>query len=116
MAVLGISYVTVWSKDITANRHLFANILELPIAYEDENIVVFETGNTQLVLQRAIGADADLDGTVQFALGVTHMDELVQSLMENNHSLEIDREDLGMSQRITALRLPSGQRVEFIGE
>lgn len=115
MAVLGISYVTVWSKDLAANRHIFANVLEIPIAYEDENIVVFETGSAQLVLQRAVGADAELDGTVQFGLSVTQMDDLVQVLAENDQTLEIDREELGMGQRVTVLRLPSGQRVEFVG-
>lgn len=116
MPVIGISYVAVWSKDLAANRHVFANVLELPIAYEDENIVVFETNGAQLVLQRAIGADEHLDGTVQFGFSVTELKALTQALIEAGQKIELDQEDLGMSHRVTVLRLPSGQSVEFIGE
>ncbi len=115
MPVIGISYVTVWSKDLAANRHLFANVLEIPIAYEDENIVAFETGSTLLVLQRATGADAELDGTLQFGLNVSQMDAIVEALKQNGVQLELDREELGLEQRVTVLRLPSGQRVELVG-
>ncbi|MCS7087405.1 MAG: VOC family protein [Thermoflexales bacterium] len=115
MPVLGISYVTVWSKDLAANRHFFANVLEIPIAYEDENIVAFETGGTLLVLQRAVGADAELDGTLQFGLSVSQMDAIVETLRQNGIQVELDREDLGLEQRVTILRLPSGQRVELVG-
>lgn len=116
MPVVGISYVAVWSKDLAANRHVFANVLELPIAYEDENIVVFETDGAQLVLQRAIGADERLDGTVQFGFNVTGLEALTQALAEAGQAIELNQEDLGMKQRVTVLRLPSGQAVEFIGE
>ena len=116
MAVSGISYVAVWSKDLSANRHVFANVLELPIAYEDENIVVFETDGAQLVLQRAIGADAHLDGSVQFGFNVDALDDVTKALQDAQQTIELDQEDLGMQQRVTVLRLPSGQSVEFIGE
>jgi len=116
MAVLGISYVAIWSTDLTENRHLFANVLELPIAYEDENIVVFQTDGAQLVLQRAIGADAHLDGTVQFGFAARDLDTLSEALKLAGHDITLDREELSMSQRVTVLRLPSGQLVEFVGE
>jgi hypothetical protein len=116
MAVLGISYVAVWSKDLTQNRNLFANILELPISYEDEDIVVFETDGAQLVLQRAKGPDEHLDGTVQFGFNVSKLDEITDALKAGGNNIELDREDLGMQQRVTAVRLSSGQSVEFIGD
>lgn len=116
MAVMGISYVAVWSKDLSANRHVFANVLELPIAYEDDNIVVFETAGAQLVLQRAIGADEHLDGSVQFGLAVNALDHVTRALQQARQTIELDQEDLGMKQRVTVLRLPSGQSVEFVGE
>ncbi len=116
MPVLGISYVAVWSKNLAANRHVFANILELPIAYEDENIVVFETDGAQLVLQRATGIDEHLDGTIQFGFNVTELEALTRALVEAGQTIELDQEDLGMKQHVTVLRLPSGQSVEFIGE
>jgi catechol 2,3-dioxygenase-like lactoylglutathione lyase family enzyme len=116
MAVLGISYVAVWSKNLAANRHVFANVLELPIAYEDDSIVVFETDGTQLVLQRAADADAHLDGTIQFGFNVSELDAVTKSLQDAGQTIELDQEDLGMKQRVTVLRLSSGQSVEFIGE
>lgn len=116
MAVLGISYVAVWSKNLAANRHVFANVLELPIAYEDDSIVVFETDGAQLVLQRATGADEHLDGTVQFGFNVSELDAITKSLHDDGQTIELDQEDLGMKQRVTVLRLSSGQSVEFIGE
>ena len=30
-----ISYIAIWSKDLDANRGIFANLLGIPIAYED---------------------------------------------------------------------------------
>ncbi|PJF48036.1 MAG: VOC family protein [Chloroflexi bacterium] len=116
MPIRGISYVAIWSKDLAANRHIFANVLELPIAYEDEHIVVFETDGAQLVLQRATGADEHLDGTIQFGFDVTDLETLTRALVEAGQTIELDREDLGMKQHVTVLRLPSGQSVEFIGE
>lgn len=116
MAVLGISYVAVWSKDLTQNRNLFANVLELPISYEDEDIVVFETAGTQLVLQRAKGPDEQLDGTVQFGFNVSKLDELTAALKAGGNNIELDREELSLQQRVTSVRLASGQSVEFIGD
>ncbi len=116
MAVTGISYVAVWSTDLTANRHVFANVLQLPIAYEDDDIVVFETDGAQLVLQRAVGADAHLDGTVQFGFHVGELDTITKALQDAKQTIELNQEDIGMKQRVTVLRLPSGQSVEFIGE
>ncbi len=116
MAVSGISYVAIWAKDLTENRHLFANVLALPIAYEDENIVVFQTDGAQLVLQRAVGADAHLDGTVQFGLVAHDLDAISDALRLGGYQIELDREELSMSQRVMVLRLPSGQLVEFVGE
>lgn len=113
---MGISYVAVWSKDLTQNRNLFANILELPISYEDEDIVVFETDGAQLVLQRAKGLDEHLDGTVQFGFHVNKLDEITTALKAGGNHVELDREELGMQQRVTAVRLSSGQSVEFIGD
>lgn len=116
MAVLGISYVAVWSKDLTQNRNLFANTLELPISYEDEDIVVFETDGAQLVLQRAKGPDEHLDGTVQFGFNVNRLEAITTALKAGGHQVELDQEDLGMQKRVTAVRLASGQSVEFIGD
>lgn len=116
MAISGISYVAVWSKDLSANRHVFANVLELPIAYEDENIVVFDTDGAQLVLQRAIGADLHLDGSVQFGFSVEALEDVTRALQDARQTIELDQEELGLKQRVTVLRLPSGQSVEFIGE
>lgn len=116
MPVLGVSYIAVWSKDLAANRHVFANVLELPIAYEDEDIVVFETDGAQLVLQRATGVDEHLDGTVQFGFSVTDLDGLTEALAADGQVITLDREELGIEQRrVTVLRLPSGHTVEFIG-
>jgi len=117
MSVQGISYIAIWSKDLAANRQVFANVLELPIAYEDVDIVVFETNGAQLVLQRATGVDEHLDGTVQFGFSVTDLDGLTEALAANGQVVVLDREDLGIEQqRVTVLRLPSGHTVEFIGE
>lgn len=77
---------------------------------------MFETDGAQLVLQRATGADERLDGTIQFGFNVTELESLTRALVEAGQTIELDREDLGMKQHVTVLRLPSGQSVEFIGE
>ena len=111
-----ISYVAVWSKDLESNRAVFANILGIPIAYEDENVVVFHTEGAQLVLQRAVDADAELDGTVQFGFSVDNLDQVTDALKAGNLTIDLDREELTTQQRVTVLRLKSGQAVEFTGE
>ena len=111
-----ISYVTLWSKDIKANRAMFANILGIPIAYEDDNVVVFQTEGAQLVLQRAIDADAELDGTVQFGISVDNLDQVTEALKAGNLTIDIDREEIAQNQRVTIVRLKSGQSVEITGE
>jgi hypothetical protein len=111
-----VSYVSIWSKDFAANREVFAGVLHMPISYEDEDIVVFATQGAQIVLQRAYGADAGLDGTVQFGLSVSNLDKVTKALQAANQQIDLDQEDIGLSQRVTVLKLPSGQTVEFVGE
>jgi hypothetical protein len=115
MSELQISYVSLWSKNFLGNRDVFANVLEIPISYEDEDIVVFETEGAQLVLQRAVGVDESLDGTIQFGIHVKHLDKITRALETAGHRIELDQEDLGQ-QRVTVLRLPSGHTVEFVGK
>lgn len=111
-----ISYIAVWSKDLTINRGIFANLLGIPIVYEDENVVVFQTEGTQLVLQRATDADANLDGTIQFGFEVDDLDSVTQVLENAGQVLSVNREQLELNQRVTILKLASGQSVEFIGK
>ncbi len=111
-----ISYVAVWSKHLEANRNVFANVLGIPISYEDENVVVFQTEGAQLVLQRAVDADAELDGTIQFGLNVENLDDVTEALKAGSQQIDVDREELDLKQRVTVLRLSSGQTVEFIGQ
>jgi hypothetical protein len=111
-----ISYIALWSKDLNINRGVFANLLGLPITYEDENVVVFQTEGTQLVLQRATDADADLDGTIQFGFEVSDLDAVTQTLENGGQMITVNREELELNQRVTVLRLASGQKVEFIGK
>ncbi len=111
-----VSYVALWSKDLEANRSVFANILGIPIAYEDDNVVVFQTDGAQLVLQRAIDANAELDGTVQFGISVDNLDQATEALKAGNLTIDIDREEIAQNQRVTILRLKSGQSVEITGE
>ena len=111
-----ISYIALWSKDLAQNRSIFANMLGIPITYEDENVVVFQTEGTQLVLQLARDADAELDGTIQFGFEVDDLDSITQVLEANNQVISVNREKLDPDQRVTVLRLPTGQNVEFIGQ
>jgi catechol 2,3-dioxygenase-like lactoylglutathione lyase family enzyme len=111
-----ISYIALWSRDLDKNRGIFANLLGIPIVYEDDNVVVFQTEGTQLVLQRATGADANLDGTIQFGFEVDDLDDVTQTLESNGQEIAVNRENLDPAQRVTVLRLPSGQSVEFIGK
>jgi hypothetical protein len=115
MSDFQVSYVSIWSKDFAANRDVFANVLRIPISYEDENIVVFATGGAQLVLQRAVDADAELDGSIQFGLHVNGLERITDALHKAGLDVTLDREDLGHTQGVTVLRLPSGQTVEFVG-
>ena len=116
MSTNQISYIALWSKDLDVNRGIFANLLGIPIAYEDENVVVFQTEGAQLVLQRAADADADLDGTVRIGFDVEGLDALTTRLANNGQEIALNREKLDPDQRITVLRLPSGQSIEFIGK
>ena len=111
-----ISYIALWSKDLDANRGVFANLLGIPIVYEDDNVVVFQTEGTQLVLQRARDADANLDGSIQVGFEVDDLDSLTQRLQNNGQSIVFDREKLDPDQRVTMVRLPGGQSIELIGK
>ncbi len=111
-----ISYIALWSKELDANRGIFANLLGIPIVYEDENVVVFQTEGTQLVLQRARDADANLDGTIQVGFEVEDLDTLTQRLQSNGQTITVNREQLDPDQRVTVVRLPGGQNIELIGK
>ena len=65
---------------------------------------------------RAIGADAGLAGTVGFGFDVDNVEDLSNQLRADGQTLDVDLEQFDNQQRVTALRLPSGQLVEFVGD
>lgn len=111
-----ISYVSIWSNDLAANRHVFATVLGIPIAYEDEEVVVFQTDGAQLVLQRAVDADANLAGSVAIGFSSDNLAGLTRRLREDGQRLDVELETFDNQQRVTAMRLPTGQLVEFVGD
>ncbi len=116
MTTRQISYIALWSKDLDANRGIFANLLGFPIVYEDADVVVFQTEGAQLVLQRARDADANLDGSIQIGFEVEDLDSLTQRLQNNGQMIMVNREKLDPGQRVTVVRLPGGQNIELIGK
>jgi len=46
--VEGLATVTLFTEDLTATRAFYAEVLGLPLVFEDEDSVVFRTGGTQL--------------------------------------------------------------------
>ncbi len=116
MTARQVSYIALWSKDLDANRSIFANLLGFPIVYENEDVVVFQTEGAQLVLQRARDADVDLDGSIQVGFEVDDLDALTQRLQNNGQTITVNREKLDPDQRVTVVRLPGGQSIELIGK
>ncbi len=109
-----IDFVSLWSKDLVAQKRFFTDVLGLEALYEDENVVVFNLEGTRLVLQRASEDESALDGRTRFGFLADNLDELTEHLASSDVKILDDRKQISQSQRVTVVSLPGGQELEFI--
>ena len=109
-----IGYIKLWCADLNGTRAFFTKLAGLPIAFEDENVIIFGMHGTQLILQRAEGENEFRAGTMQIGFYMDTLDNLLRDLRQSDLHLGIERMLIEAEQPSTRVRTPSGQFVEFI--
>jgi catechol-2,3-dioxygenase len=109
-----IDFVSLLSKDLEPQKSFFTDILGLEALYEDENMVVFNLEGTRLVIQRALEDEHTMDGQTRFGFLADDLDELTEHMAGSKVEILDDRKQISPSQRVTVVRLPGGQELEFI--
>ena|SRR5215207_3881759 len=89
--------ITVFAEDLAATRQFYADVFELPVAFEDDNSAVFDFGNVVINLLDAregpelIGparvADPASGARVQLTIPVDDVDVICARLAEKGVSL-----------------------------
>jgi extradiol dioxygenase family protein len=109
-----VGYVTIWCAELTGTREFFKEVVGLPIAFENSDVVVFGIQGTQLVLHRAYGENEFRAGTVQIGFYVDKLDPLLRKLRQSSTHLSIERMVIEAEQPLASVRMPGGQYAEFV--
>ncbi len=114
----GIDAITLFVEDLGEGRRFYQEIFDLPGAFEDDNSVVFNFGNTiinllmttaanELVEPAAVAAP-DAGSRMQFTIGVEDVDAMCAQLAERGVTLLNGPMDRPWGVRTASFRDPGG--------
>ena len=93
----GIDAITLFVEDLGEGRRFYQEIFDLPVAFEDDNSVVFNFGNTIInllmiaaaheLVEPAVVAAPDAGSRMQFTIGVEDVDAMCAQLAERGVTL-----------------------------
>lgn len=110
--------ITLFSEDLARTKAFYADVFELPVAFEDENSAVFDFGNIVVNLLDAregpelIGpaqvADAESGARMQLTIPVDDVDAICARLADKGVSLLNGPIDRPWGIRTATFRDPAG--------
>ena len=93
----GIDAITLFVEDLGECRRFYEEVFDLPVAFEDDNSVVFNFGNTIInllmttaaneLVEPAVVAAPDAGSRMQFTIGVEDVDAMCAQLAERGVTL-----------------------------
>jgi len=114
----GIDAITLFVEDLGEGRRFYQEIFALPVAFEDDNSVVFNFGNTIInllkttaaneLVEPAVVAAPDAGSRMQFTIGVEDVDAMCAQLAERGVTLLNGPMDRPWGVRTASFRDPGG--------
>ena len=114
----GIDAITLFVEDLGEARRFYQEIFDLPVAFEDDNSVVFNFGNTIInllmttaaneLVEPAVVAAPDAGSRMQFTIGVDDVDAMCGQMAERGVTLLNGPMDRPWGVRTASFRDPGG--------
>lgn len=114
----GISAITLFTEDLEATKGFYQEVFGLPVAFEDDNSVVFNFGNTIINLLRTTAAPELIEPAVvagqeagsrsQFTIEVDDVDAMCAELATRGVALLNGPMDRPWGIRTASFRDPGG--------
>jgi catechol 2,3-dioxygenase-like lactoylglutathione lyase family enzyme len=115
MKLNSISYITLWAVNFDEMVVFYRDMLELPVAYSDENFIQFATQGTKLYLHRLGTAPPLREHTVEIHFNVPDVDAAYQELVGRGADFEEAPANRPWGARMAAFRDPEGYSIEIVG-
>jgi catechol 2,3-dioxygenase-like lactoylglutathione lyase family enzyme len=114
----GIDAITLFVEDLGESRRFYEEIFSLPVAFEDDDSVVFNFGNAVInlltttaanaLIEPAVVAGRDAGSRMQFTIGVKDVDAMCAQLAERGVALLNGPMDRPWGVRTASFRDPGG--------
>ena len=88
-----IAFVALWSKDLGSQRRFFVDLMGYELQQESDDTVVVSGSGTTIVLQKAVGDVAHLDGQTHIGFFVDSVNDFARQLYFNPQI--VGAEDIG---------------------
>ncbi len=110
-----IAFVALWSKDLGSQRRFFVELMGYELQQESDDAVVVSGSGTTIVLQKAVGDVAHLNGQTHIGFFVDSIDDWARYLSATGtHVLSLGA-DIGDGQRTIVVQAPGGQTFALVG-
>ena len=110
--------ITVFAEDLATSKRFYADVFELPVAYEDDNSAVFDFGNIVInlldaregpeLIGPALVANPDSGARMQLTIPVDDVDAVCARLAEKGVALLNGPMDRPWGIRTATFRDPAG--------
>jgi len=115
MRLRNLSYVTLWAVNFDQEKHLYKEILGLPVAQENDNFIMFDTKGSRLafhLLKKGSRLDRQ---TVELHFEVDDVDEVYSALQRKGVRFEEKPANRPWGDRIASFHDAEGYVVEIVG-
>ena len=108
--------MTLWAVKFDETKRVYKEILNLPVAEESENFIMFDTKTYRLGLHRLSKKSPALNrDTVELHLEASDVDEVYKSLRSKGVKFHDAPANRPWGTRMAAFRDPEGYTVEIVG-
>ena len=115
MRLRNLSYVTLWAVNFDQEKHLYKEILGLPVAQENDNFIMFDSkGSRRAFHLLKKGSRLDRQ-TVELHFEVDDVDEVYSALQRKGVRFEEKPANRPWGDRIASFHDAEGYVVEIVG-
>ncbi len=115
MRLSKLSYVTLWAVHFDKVKALYKDTLDLSVAQENENFIMFDTKGSRLAFHRLTKAPPLSRSTVEVHLVVNDVDEVYSSLKSKGVKFDHPPANRPWGKRSAGFKDAEGYVVEIVG-
>jgi len=110
-----LSYITLWSAHFDETKQLYKDTLGIPVADENENFIMFDTGGSRLAFHRLKKAPRLERPTIELHIEVKDVDEIYTGLQTKGIKFKEKPANRPWGTRMASFQDPEGYTVEIVG-